>query len=110
MFEWLSWAILIAAVVIGCGVIAWKIIQVVRMSPEERKKTVKQWLVSAVVAAEGAIKESGAGKEKMAMVLEQFKNKAPILYKFAMAITKDVDLEKLVEETLQNIKDNFEQY
>lgn len=106
--EILSWIILIAALVIGCGIIAWKVVQVMRMSPEERKETVKQWLVSAVVAAEATIKESGAGQEKMKMVLEHFKKKAPILYKFAVSITKDINLQEVVEEALQTIKENFE--
>ena len=105
--DWLSWVSLAVAVVIGVGVIAWKIIQVMNMSAEERKETVTQWLISAVVAAEAAIKESGAGAEKMQMVLDHFKQNAPALYKIMLKLTKDVDLEELVEKALALVKENF---
>lgn len=106
--DW-SWIILIAALVIGCGLITWKVIQVIRMTPEQRKETVKQWLVSAVVAAEAAIKESGAGKEKSEMVMNYFKEKAPFIYKIIMRFTKDADLQDLINKALEMVKENFEQ-
>ena len=107
--EWISWVILAAAVVIGVGVIAWRIVQVIRMPKEERAEVVKQWLISAVVAAEAAIKEEGAGAEKMQMVLDKFKTDAPVIYKLIMSITKDIDLQDLVEKALEMVKENFEQ-
>lgn len=106
--DWLSWVILIAVAVVGVAIITWKIIQVVRMPEDERKEVIKQWLISAVVAAEAAFKESGAGAEKMQMVLDNFKENAPALYKFIVAITKDIDLQELVEKALATVKDNFE--
>lgn len=106
--DWLSWVIIAVAALVALGFAIWKIIQIVRMSPEERKEIIKQWLIGAVVAAESAIKESGAGKEKMALVKEQFETKAPFIYKILMRVTNDAELEDLIEKALQMVKDNFE--
>lgn len=106
--DWLSW-IIIAIIALGAlGFVTWKIVQITRMSPEERKEAIKQWLVGAVVAAEASFKESGAGKEKMAFVKEQFKIKAPFAYKFLMRLTSDAELEDLIEKALAMVKENFE--
>lgn len=108
MLDWIVWVMLIAALVIGGGVITWKVIQVIRMKPEEREEIIKQWLVSAVVAAESAIKESGAGQKKMEMVMEQFQKKAPIIYKLMMKLTKNANLKDLINKALTMVKENFE--
>lgn len=106
--DWLSWVILGLVAAGAIAILIWKIIEIVRMTPEARKETIKKWLISAVVAAEAAIKESGAGKEKMEMVLEYFKTNAPFTYKIMMRFTKDVDLSTLIEQALATVKDNFE--
>lgn len=108
MEVWLPWILFGLIVAAGIAFVVWKIIQVVRMSPEERKETIKNWLVSAVVAAEGAIKERGAGVEKMKQVLKTYQQKAPLLYKFMAFITANVDIEDLAEKALATVKENFE--
>lgn len=106
--DWLSWVILGLVAAGAIAILVWKIIEVVKMSPEKRKEVIKEWLVSAVVVAENAIKESGAGQEKMEMVLKYFQTKAPFTYKIMMGLTKDIDLQELIEQALTMVKDNFE--
>jgi len=105
---WLPWILFGIIVAAGLAFVVWKVVQIARMSPEQRKETIKQWLISAVVIAEGAIKKHGAGLEKMQMVLDTYKSKAPLLYKFMALITKNIDIEDLAEKALETVKDNFE--
>ena len=107
-FVWLPWVLFGLVVAAGLAFVIWQIVRVVRMSPEERKETIKNWLVSAVVAAEGAIKEHGAGLQKMQQVLDTYQHKAPVLYKFMALITKNVDIQDLAEKALATVKENFE--
>ena len=107
-FVWLPWVLFGLVVAAGLAFVIWQIVRVVRMSPEERKETIKNWLVSAVVAAEGAIKKHGTGLEKMQMVLDTYKHKAPLLYKLMALITKNINIEDLAEKALETVKENFE--
>ena len=108
--DWISWVLVALIAVAALAFAIWKIVQVVRMSPEERKEMLKQWLIGAVVVAEAAIKESGAGKEKMQLVKEYFQNNAPLTYKILMRITNDAELEDLINKALEMVKDNFEKF
>lgn len=106
--DWLSWIILGLIALGGIAILIWKIIEVIKMTPDERKETIQQWLVSAVVAAEDAIKESGAGQKKMEMAMDYFKTNAPFAYKIMMRFTKDVSLQELIDKALEMVKANFE--
>lgn len=106
--DWLGWVILALVLAGGIAVAIWKVIQIVRMPEDERNNVIKKWLLSAVVAAEDAIKESGAGQEKMQLVIQEFQKKAPAIYKLMMKITKGATLEELIENALQMVKENFE--
>ena len=103
-FDWVLIGIIAAALV---GVAIWKIVEFCRMTPEQKQETVKQWLISAVVAAEAAITTPGAGQEKMKMVVDEFNKHAPMLCKIIMWTTKTASLEELIEQALAAVKENF---
>lgn len=72
----------------------------------QRKDLIIHWLTGAVVVAQNSIKEhtDEANKAKFNQVLEEFQNKAPLLYKLFIKFTSDLNLDELIEEALQNIK------
>jgi DNA-binding protein YbaB len=78
------------------------------MTPEEKQEIVKQWLIAAIVAAENAIKEQGAGQEKLQMVIDKFNDKAPMLCKIILKFTNTKTLKDLIDEALNTVKDAFE--
>ena len=101
------WVIL-AIIVIAIAAAAIYVVRIVKMSPEERKQLIMQWLIGAVTIAENAITENGAGVEKMEMVVSNFKKKAPLTCKIIMKITKTENLTDLIEKALETVKTSFE--
>lgn len=106
MVENIILAIIAAIVLIF---IVYNIIKISKLSTNERKAIIKKWLISAVVFAENAYKEQGKGSEKMQDVINDFNKNAPILCKILLSITKSANLNDLIEESLEFVKNNFEQ-
>ena len=106
--DWLDWLILGLVTTGAIAFLVWKIIAIVKMPKEEREELIKKWLMSAIVMAESTIKEKGAGKEKLQMVIAEFETTAPFIYKFLIKITDGLDLEEIINNALQTIKENFE--
>ena len=75
-----------------------------RKSPAERKEIVIQFLMGLVTVAEDAVKEHGAGAEKLAMVEEAFNKKAPWVMKLLLKFSGAKDLRELIEDALQRVK------
>ena len=101
---WIVIGILGAAIL---GFIIIKVIQIVKLSPEERKKVLVSYLVSLVNMAEGEI-GSGHGAEKLAQVEKWFNEKAPWALKISLMIFGKGSLKELIEMALEEIKHNFE--
>jgi len=107
MDQIILWVVIgiLAAAILGFVVI--KVISIVKMSPEERRKVLVSYLVSLVNAAESVI-GSGHGKEKLEQVEKWFYEKAPFAYKIILKMVGKDNLKELIEEALKQIKENFE--
>ena len=102
MTEWIIIAI-IAAIVVVVG--AFYIMKIIKMSPEERKQLLIDWVMGAIVAAQNNFTEDGHNAEKFAQVEQYFKSKAPMLYKIILKITKGTNLKDVIETALTTIKE-----
>ena len=107
MSETIMWIIigLLAAVILAY--VVYKAIVIFKMDPEERKKTLITYLKGLVALAEQEI-GSGHGAEKLALVEEWFKEKAPFVYKAALLLFGKDNLKELIEQALKEIKESFE--
>lgn len=101
---WIIIGILGVAII---GFIAIKVIKIVNMTPEERKKLLLTYLKGLVALAEKEI-GSGHGAEKLELVEKFFKEKAPFVYKASLMIFGKENLKELIEEALKEIKESFE--
>lgn len=77
------------------------------MKPEEREEMLIDFLLGLVTVAENTFVEQGMGAEKLQQVEQQFKQKAPWLYKILLSLTKTNDLKGLIEKALQRAKDTW---
>lgn len=96
--------------VIGAAVLAfiiYKIVQIAKMKPEERKQLIKTYLKGLVAEAEKQI-GAGNGDIKFAQVEEWFNKKAPMILKIVLSILGKETLKDLIEDALKEIKESFE--
>lgn len=96
--------------VIGAAVLAfviYKIIQIAKMKPEERKELIKTYLKGLVAEAEKQI-GAGNGDLKLAQVEEWFNKNAPMILKIVLSILGKENLKDLIEDALKEIKESFE--
>jgi hypothetical protein len=96
--------------VVGAAVLAfvvYKIIQIAKMKPEERKELIKTYLKGLVAEAEKQI-GAGNGDLKFAQVEEWFNKKAPMILKIVLSILGKENLKDLIEDALKEIKESFE--
>ena len=95
--------------VIGAAVLAfviYKIVQIAKMKPEERKELIKTYLKGLVAEAEKQI-GAGNGDLKLAQVEEWFNKKAPMVLKIVLSILGKENLKDLIEDALKEIKESF---
>lgn len=88
------------------GLLVYKIVQFCKMPTEEKKKVLITYLKGLVAFAEAEI-GSGHGAEKLALVEEYFKTKAPMVYKILLLATGKDNLKDLIEVALKEIKESF---
>ena len=91
------------------GVLAYLIVNIVKfskMKPEERKEMVITYLKGLVAYAEKKL-GSGKGEEKLKLVEDMFKKKAPIIYKMLLKAIGVKDIKELIEIALAEVKRNF---
>lgn len=96
--------------VVGAAVLAlviYKIVQIAKMKPEERKELIKTYLKGLVAEAEKQI-GAGHGDVKFAQVEEWFNKKAPMVLKIVLSILGKENLKDLIEDALKEIKESFE--
>lgn len=96
--------------VIGAAVLAfviYKVIQIAKMKPEERRELIKTYLKGLVAEAEKQI-GAGNGDLKLAQVEEWFNKKAPMILKIVLSILGKENIKDLIEDALKEIKESFE--
>ena len=98
------WVIIgiVAAIALAAGI--YYLIKFIRLSPEEKKKILIQFLLGLVDMAEIYFAEGGEGAEKLKWVEEQFKKTAPWFLKLLLMFTKSTDLRDLIEKALEIAK------
>lgn len=98
------WIIIGLVAIVALAAIVWFIIKFFKMKPEERKELIINFLIGLVSTAELAIEGSNTGKEKIAMVEEQFNKTAPWFLKIILTLTKTANLQDLIEKALAKAK------
>lgn len=91
------------------GILAYLIINIVKfskMKPEERKEMVITYLKGLVAYAEKQL-GSGNGADKLKLVEDMFKKKAPLIYKILLKATGVKDIKELIELALSEVKRDF---
>lgn len=86
----------------------YKIVKFCKMSPEEKKQVLITYLKGLVAFAESQIVEHGKGAEKLQLVENTFKKKAPFIYKLLLKAVGVNSLRDLIEVALKEIKRDFE--
>ena len=100
--------IAIIAVIICLIFFVVRIIKLCRLSKEERQKVLKTYLKGLVALAEQEIVGNKRGQERLEMVEESFRKKAPLVYKIILLLLGKDNLTQLIEDALKEIKDVFE--
>jgi hypothetical protein len=101
--------IIIGAIVLGLIVfLIVKIIKFAKMSSDEKKTLLKTYLKGIIALAEQTITGNKKGTEKLQMVENYFKEKAPLVYKIILALLGKDSLSAIIEEALKEIKESFE--
>lgn len=98
--------IVIVAIVLIAAIIF--LVKIFKMKPEERTKLVKTYLKGLVALAEQEIVGTKRGKERLEMVENVFKRKAPMIYKITLLLLGKDNLVQLIEDALKEIKTAFE--
>ena len=92
------------------GFLAYLIVNIVKfskMKPEERKEMVVTYLKGLVAYAEKKL-GSGNGADKLKLVEDMFKKKAPMIYKMLLKAIGVKDIKELVEIALAEVKRDFQ--
>lgn len=84
------------------------IVKFCKMSDTEKRSFVLTYLKGLVAYAEREL-GSGKGAEKLLMVENTFKSKAPIMYKILIKLMGVKDIKELIELALTEIKKDFKQ-
>ena len=89
------------------GYIVCKIIKLSKMTSEEKRETVITYLKGLVAFAEKEL-GSSKGAEKLKLVEDMFKKKAPMIYKMLLKAIGVNDIKELVEVALAEVKRDFQ--
>lgn len=102
-----EWIILAAIILLEVAIFVKNFVSFTRLSKEERKKKMIEYLQGIIVSAELMLGD-GAGPAKLAYVEQEFKKKAPIVYRMVILFTGSENLRELIEQGLSEIKAGFE--
>ena len=102
-----EWIILAAIILLEVAIFIKNFVSFARLSKEERKKKMIEYLQGIIVSAELMLGD-GAGPAKLAYVEQEFKKKAPIVYRMVILFTGSENLRELIEQGLNEIKAGFE--
>lgn len=92
--------------VCAIGYIVFQIIKFSKMTSEEKRETIITYLKGLVAFAEKKL-GSGKGAEKLKLVEDMFKKKAPFIYKMLLKAVGVKDIKELVEVALAEVKRDF---
>ena len=106
MNEVIMWIIIGVVLAAILGVVIYFIVKIAKMSPEQRKELLLNFLKGAVVAAEEYI-GSGKGEEKLAYVEDYFNKHASWFLKILLTISGKDSLKDLIELALSAVKTSF---
>ena len=104
MLEFVIWAIIIIISLVVIALLAWFIIKIIKMKPEEREQLIIQILIGLVTTAENYFVGEKRGKEKIAWVQKQFNKTAPWFVQILLMVTKTADFEELIKKALEQAK------
>ena len=83
------------------------IVKFCKMTPTEKREFVLTYVKGLVAYAEKTL-GSGKGQEKLLLVENTFKSKAPIMYKIMIKLLGVKDIKELIELALSDIKNDFQ--
>lgn len=104
----ITYVIIGVAGVAALSFLIYKIVKFCKMNPEEKKQVLITYLKGLVAFAESQIVEHGKGAEKLQLVENTFKKKAPFIYKILLKVVGVNNLRDLIEVALKEIKRDFE--
>ena len=104
----ITYVIIGVACVAVLGFLIYKIVKFCKMSDEEKKQVLITYLKGLVAFAESQIVEHGKGAEKLQLVENTFKEKAPFVYKLILKVMGVDNLKGLIEVALKELKRDFE--
>lgn len=107
MEQYIGWIALGIAIAGALAALIAFIIKICKMTPEEREEAIIDFLLGLVTVAENTFVEQGMGAEKLQQVEQQFKQKAPFIYKILLRLTKTDNLQGLIEKALTKAKDTW---
>lgn len=91
------------------GVIIYLVINIIKfckMTPAEKREFVLTYVKGLVAYAEKTL-GSGKGAEKLKLVEDMFKKKAPMIYKMLLKAIGAKDITELIEVALAEVKRDF---
>lgn len=91
------------------GVITYLVINIIKfckMTPTEKMEFVLTYVKGLVAYAEKTL-GSGKGAEKLKLVEDMFKKKAPMIYKMLLKAIGAKDITELIEVALAEVKRDF---
>lgn len=101
LLVWLIIGIAIAAIL---TIVIYFIVKFAKLTPDQRKELVIQFLIGLVTVVEPMFDESGKGAEKIKWVEEQFNKTAPWFLKIVLQFTKTANLNELIDKALEKAK------
>lgn len=105
ILTWLvtNWQLLVAAIVVISAVVTWGY-KFFNLSPEEKRKNIETILISLTYEAENAL-GAKTGSVKRSYVYSAFKKNFP----FLASITPMSTFDKLLDSSLETMKNTFKQ-
>lgn len=101
---WVIIGIVAAAILAG---LIWFIVKISKMSPEDRKDAIRDFLSAIIEASIDIYVQNGIGEEQVKKLEEEFKKTAPWFLKILLSVTSSANLDELIEEALQKAQDKI---
>jgi hypothetical protein len=102
--EFLVWLVIGLAAAAVLTAIIYFAVKFFKMTADERKELLVQFLIGLVTVVEPMFEKSGAGAEKVKWVEEQFNKTAPWFLKMVLSLTKTANLHDLIDKALEKAK------
>ena len=96
--------------VVLAGILAfiiYQIVRVCRLSKEDRKRQIIEWLKTAIIALEQELKSESA-EEEIAQIEDYFNKHAPWFLKLLFILTTQTSLEDLIKDALKEVEETLD--